>query len=471
MSNENENYRPQDYEAPAPYRSADEIDVPDPVPVDMPVPEPPRNLPESQQPDPAAETARQYAEAQLRAEQERYAQEERARQERENQEYQRRERERLAAKRRAENKARLEAEMRARELAAAQEPVEIDPQATADPEKHYYKLTVIAEDGKEREPLYFDNYSDYKEALEAANATNYIAHGYEVTKEEYEQAVYGKTPESVEREDKSFKDKMDLVERGRRGDLNELMRDDDWRIRMAVADKGYGLNELSQDIDPRVRAAVVRQGYNLDRALDTDPNELVQRELLLQGYRLDTLMESSNPKIRAGVAEQGYGHEKLVQDEDWRVRSTVARYGSEEHLEILKRDADPRVRAAVAERNYGLDELHKDPDTRVRLAAANNLYRDKKLDIEDRARLASDPKWQVRYVVASNGVHTDKLKNDPSPAVAAAAVKAKPKAKQVSTGVPGSNVNAAIAAAQQRMKQSPPKVKKAKTLTYNPNNK
>jgi len=462
-----ENRRQNEQDTPyydPPYHSADEIEVPV-EPVDMPVPEAPNpDAYQPQQPDPVAENARMYAEAEQRALAERYAAEEYARQERERQEYLRKEEERRAARRRAENKKRLEAEMRARELAAAQEPVEVDPQATADPEKHYYKLTVIAEDGREREPLYFDSYSDYKEALEAAKSTGYMAEGYEVTKEEYEQAVWGKEADGPEMEDQSFVKRMERAQNGRKSELAELMKDEDYRIRVAVAERGYGLEQLSQDIDPRVRAAVVRQGYGLDKALDTDHNELVQRELLLQGYRLGTLMESNNPKIRAGVAEQGYGLDQLVQDEDWRVRATVARYGGQEHLEALKRDTDPRVRASVADRGYALDELYRDDDPHVRRAAAGQLYKTKSLDSEDRKRLASDPDWRVRWTVAMNGVETERLSNDPSPAVAKAATRAKAGARKLGTGAPGAGVNAAIAAAQKKIKAAP-KVQKSRSAS------
>lgn len=97
--------------------------------------------------DPAVEQSRKFAEDRISEEHERYERErqeqilrdEYARYERERLEQLRKEEERRAAKKRAAKKARFEAEKRAREIAASlQEPIEIDPQATADPEKHPY---------------------------------------------------------------------------------------------------------------------------------------------------------------------------------------------------------------------------------------------------------------------------------------------------------------------------------------------
>ncbi len=43
-----------------------------------------------------------------------------------------------------------------------------------------------------------------------------------------------------------------------------MIDDEDWRIRVAVAEQGYGLDVLVHDEDCDVRLAVAQQGYGLD---------------------------------------------------------------------------------------------------------------------------------------------------------------------------------------------------------------
>ena len=47
--------------------------------------------------------------------------------------------------------------------------------------------------------------------------------------------------------------------------LDILIKDKDWRIRAAVARRGYRLDALINDEDEDVRVAVAQQGYGLDK--------------------------------------------------------------------------------------------------------------------------------------------------------------------------------------------------------------
>ena len=91
--------------------------------------------------------------------------------------------------------------------------------------------------------------------------------------------------------------------------LNVFVDDEDWEVRAAVAEQGYGLEQLIDDDDEDVREAVAKQGYGLEKLID-DTSWLVRYE----------------------VAKQGYGLEKLVDDEDDDVREVAI----EKVLEIFK---------------------------------------------------------------------------------------------------------------------------------------
>ena len=86
--------------------------------------------------------------------------------------------------------------------------------------------------------------------------------------------------------------------------IEELVNDEDWFVRLEVAKQGYGLDKLVNDEDWYVRCEIVKQGYGLDK-----------------------LVNDEDWRVRLEVVKQGYGLDKLVNDEDWRVRREVARQG------------------------------------------------------------------------------------------------------------------------------------------------
>ena len=72
---------------------------------------------------------------------------------------------------------------------------------------------------------------------------------------------------------------------------------------------------------------------------------------------LDKLVNDEDYDVRRTVAKQGYGLDKLVNDEDWTVRK------------------------AVAEQGYGLDKLAYDENIKVRIIALNQLANNEKKDL------------------------------------------------------------------------------------------
>ena len=82
------------------------------------------------------------------------------------------------------------------------------------------------------------------------------------------------------------------------------------------------LDNLVDNEDYRVRAAVAEQGYGLDKLVD-DEVYYVRTAVAEQGYGLDKLINDEVYYVRIVVAKQGYGLDKLINDEDTLVRRTV----------------------------------------------------------------------------------------------------------------------------------------------------
>ena len=123
--------------------------------------------------------------------------------------------------------------------------------------------------------------------------------------------------------------------------LNKLVNDKDWFVRLELARHGYGLDILINDEEWRIRLEVARHGYGLD-ILINDEEWAVKSEVVRHGYGLDILINDENWKVRLEVARHGYGLDKLINDEDWYVRSEVAKHGY--GLDILINDKEWIVR-------------------------------------------------------------------------------------------------------------------------------
>lgn len=126
-----------------------------------------------------------------------------------------------------------------------------------------------------------------------------------------------------------------------------------------------------------------------------EKNWCCRKALADQRICLDKLVHDDDGRVRATVAEQGYGLDILIHDEDWRVRVAVA--GQNYGLDILVHDENEFVRATVAKQGYGLNILVYDKDLWVRVAVAEQGYG---LDI-----LVHDEDWYVqnKAVAKQNG--------------------------------------------------------------------
>lgn len=184
--------------------------------------------------------------------------------------------------------------------------------------------------------------------------------------------------------------------------LSVLINDPEEQVRVAVAQRGFGLDRLMYDERVWVRVTVAEQGYGLEQlACDKDP--YVRNAVARQGAMLHQLINDPDENVRASVANNGYGLDKLIQDDAYQVRCSVASKGF--GLDILINDEDGAVREEVAKQNYRLDVLINDPNPSVREQVARQCYG---LD-----KLLHDPFPSVRAAVAQQGYGLDVLKNDP----------------------------------------------------------
>ena len=126
--------------------------------------------------------------------------------------------------------------------------------------------------------------------------------------------------------------------------VDKLVDDEDWRVRLAVAEQGHGLEKLVDDEYWLVRRVVAGQGHGLEKLVE-DKDWLVRLAVAEQGHGLEKLVDDEDWGVRLAVAEQGHGLEKLVDDEDWRVRLAVAEQGH--GLEKLVNDVDWCVRGVT----------------------------------------------------------------------------------------------------------------------------
>lgn len=226
----------------------------------------------------------------------------------------------------------------------------------------------------------------------------------------------------------SGEEKLNSKKYGSDPELDKLVDDRDYKVRIAVAGQGYGLDKLVNDKDPDVRIAVANQGHGLEKLISDDDFD-VRMAVAKHGYGLAKLVNDEDYRIRAEVAKHGYGLDKLINDKESDVRIAVAEQGY--GLDKLVDDRHPIIRREVANQGYGLEKLVNDKDSRVRVAVANQGYGLEKLIGDDDfsvraavadqgyglAKLVKDHHCVVREAVASQGYGLDKLVNDEDPNV------------------------------------------------------
>lgn len=92
--------------------------------------------------------------------------------------------------------------------------------------------------------------------------------------------------------------------------LDKYLYDENYLIRYAVCETGFGLEVLLHDPEPVVR-----------------------RQVAMQAYGLDTLINDCDEWVRVAVAQQGYGLDILLHDESKHVRSIADRMIKEREKE------------------------------------------------------------------------------------------------------------------------------------------
>ena len=79
--------------------------------------------------------------------------------------------------------------------------------------------------------------------------------------------------------------------------LEELVNDEEWSVRLEVARQGYGLDKLVNDEEWSVRIEVAKHGYGLD-ILINDEDWSVRYEVAKHGYGLDILINDEYKFVR-----------------------------------------------------------------------------------------------------------------------------------------------------------------------------
>ena len=155
-------------------------------------------------------------------------------------------------------------------------------------------------------------------------------------------------------------------EYGYRENFDLAINSDDEESRLdKIFESGYWLNRFVCG-SYLTKVCAAKHGYCLDKLIN-DENWRVRMYIAEQGYGLDRLVDDESCFVREAVARQGYGLNKLVNDKDSIVRMAVAKQGY--GLDILVNDKDDFVRIVVAEHGYGLEKLVNDEDKDVREAA------------------------------------------------------------------------------------------------------
>ena len=213
-------------------------------------------------------------------------------------------------------------------------------------------------------------------------------------------------------------EKCEWTPYGTNPELDKLVDSDDWRVREAVAQQGYGLDKLVNDKDHDVRKAIAEQCYGLD-ILIHDKDEDVRREVARHGYGLDKLITDEDGYVRREVAYylKDHNYKSVFEwandngidididawlNSNYRQREQLAKAGY--HLDVLVNDKDYNIRIIVAEQGYSLDILVNDKNWYVRRAVAEQGYG---LDI-----LGNDEEGYVREAVARQGYGLDILITD-----------------------------------------------------------
>ena len=134
-------------------------------------------------------------------------------------------------------------------------------------------------------------------------------------------------------------------------------------------------NESSRDFFYRIGKTPRPEMYCWDFEKDklcNDEDWHVRSDVAKTSYGLDKLVEDPDEWVRVSVAKQRYCLGALAEDESKYVREEVARQGG--GLTILVNDDSYDVRIEVAKHGFGLDKLVYDESYEVRAAVASCGY-------------------------------------------------------------------------------------------------
>ncbi len=113
--------------------------------------------------------------------------------------------------------------------------------------------------------------------------------------------------------------------------------------------------------------------YTVDDILQ-ESDEYIRLEAVEQCFALSELMGDQSTLVRCAIARKKMGHEILVNDDDWHVRATVAKYCVESRfLDVLAHDSHEFVRFVVVKRGHALDFLVNDIDEEIASIARYHL--------------------------------------------------------------------------------------------------
>ena len=97
----------------------------------------------------------------------------------------------------------------------------------------------------------------------------------------------------------------------------------------------------------------------------TETDEYIRLEAAGQGFALKLLINDASPLVRATIARIKYGHIQLANDENWKVRATVAKHCNPKLLPRLIHDENHFVRYIIAKRGFHLEHFLSDPDEEI----------------------------------------------------------------------------------------------------------
>ncbi|WP_020159566.1 MULTISPECIES: HEAT repeat domain-containing protein [Methylobacter] len=105
-----------------------------------------------------------------------------------------------------------------------------------------------------------------------------------------------------------------------------------------------------------------------------EQDEYIKLECVDLCFALNILINDESALVRAAVARKKVGHEMLVNDSNWRVRATVAKYCDDEKLlDALINDENEYVRFIVVKRGYALKHFVNDQDEEIASIARHSL--------------------------------------------------------------------------------------------------